>query len=184
MARILVAQFDDFASAEAAARDLRALDIAEADTEVYQLNAPGQHDRLPAGGDQDADRGAREGDEGAMTGAAVGSVAGLALGAAAIPAVGPLGLAAGAALGAYTGSLHGAVESMGDRPQVPLRPGGVRLAVRLPAEIARDDVIAAFNRHDARSIEEAEGTWSGGTWSDFDPVSIPRWIQEPTQHKA
>lgn len=183
MARILVGQFDDFDSAKAAAGDLRALAIGDGNTEIFALNAPGQHDRYPVGGDEDADRGARKGDEGAVGGAAVGGVAGLALGAAAIPIVGPLGLAAGAAVGAYTGSLHGAVQNMGDKPQVPLRPAGVRLAVNVPAGVSREDVIAAFHRHDVRSIEEGEGTWRDGSWEDFDPVSTPKWVEEPTQHK-
>lgn len=184
MARILVGQFDDFDSAKAAASDLHAFGVGAGDTEIYALNAPGQHDRYPVGGDQDEDRGARKGDEGAVTGAAIGTVAGIALGAAAIPVVGPLAVAAGAAVGAYTGSLHGAVESMGDKPQVPMRPAGVRLAVNVTAAVRRQDIVAAFHRHDVRSVEEAEGTWQAGSWVDFDPVSTPKWVEEPTAHKA
>jgi hypothetical protein len=184
MARILVGQFDDFDSARAAAGELRPLGIGSGDTEIYALNAPGQHDRYPVGGDQDEDRGARKGDEGAMGGAAMGGVAGLALGAAAIPVVGPLGVAAGAAVGAYAGALHGAVDKMGDTPQIPMRPAGVRLAVKLAAGVNRQDVVAAFHRYEVRSIEEAEGTWHAGSWVDFDPVSTPKWLEEPTIHKA
>ena len=71
MAQILVAQFDDFDAAHAAAADLRALGIAQGDVEIYHLNAPGQHGEFPIGGDEDADRGARKGDEGQVTGAAI-----------------------------------------------------------------------------------------------------------------
>jgi len=183
MARILLAQFDDFASAEAAAGELP---VGEHDIEIFALNAPGQHDRYPIGGDQDEDRGARKGDDGAVSGAAIGSAAGVALGAMATPLVGPLGVAAGAAIGAYTGSLAGAVNRMGeDMPavEIPPRPAGVRLAVHVSPAAAESDIVAAFRRHDVRSIEEGEGTWRDG-WSDFDPVSVPRWIEAPTQHLA
>src|SRR5262247_2811308 len=107
MAQILVGQFDDFEAAHAAAGELRSLGVSQGDMEIFALNAPGMHDQHPLGGDEDADRGARKGDEGAVAGAAIGGAAGAALGAAAIPVVGPLGVAAGIAVGAYTGALAG-----------------------------------------------------------------------------
>lgn len=186
MAHILLAQFDDFESAEAAAADLRALRVDADDIEIFALNAPGQHDRFPIGGDQDEDRGARKGDDGAVTGAALGSAAGLAVGAAAAAVVGPLGIAAGAAVGAYTGSLAGAVNNMGEQSapvEIPARPAGVRVAVHLTPPVSQDQVLAAFRQHDVRSIEEGNGTWQAG-WTDFDPVSVPHWIEAPTTHLA
>ena len=185
MAQILVAQFDDFDSAQSAAADLRALGVAQGDVEIYHLNAPGQHGEYPIGGDEDADREARKGDEGQITGAAVGAAAGLAIGAAAIPVVGPIAAAAGLAVGAYTGSLHGAVNKLGDKPveaQIPARPAGVRLAAHVLSPANREQLLAAFRRHRARSIEEAEGNWRDGTWTDFDPVTKPRWIEEPAKN--
>lgn len=187
MARILIGQFDDFDAARAASGDLRASGLTSGDMEIFALNAPGQHDRYPVGGDEDKDPGARKGDEGAMAGAAIGGAAGLVLGAAAIPVVGPLAAAAGAAVGAYTGALHGAVGEMGDgsaQAEVPARPAGVRLAVHTRAGVRREEVTAAFHRHDVRSVEEAEGTWQRGSWVDFDPLSTPKWVEEPTAHKA
>ena len=114
MTTILSGQFDDFERAEMVASDLRLLGFGGDDIEQFALNAPGQHDRHPLGGDEDADRQARDGDEGAVAGAAMGGAAGLALGAVAIPVVGPLAAAAGLAVGAYTGSLAGAVNTMGE----------------------------------------------------------------------
>jgi len=184
MAQILVAQFDDFDTAQSAAADLRALGVAQGDLEIYHLNAPGQHGEFPIGGDEDADREARKGDEGQITGAAIGGVAGLALGAVAIPVAGPIAAAAGLAVGAYTGSLHGAVNKLGDKPpeaQIPERPAGVRLAAHVLAPAYREQLLAAFRRHGAQSIEEAEGTWRDGSWTDFDPVSRPRWVLEPAK---
>lgn len=186
MAHILLAQYDDFESAEAAAADLRALRIDDGDIEIFALNAPGQHDRFPIGGDQDEDRGARKGDEGAVSGAALGSAAGIALGAAALPVAGPLAVAAGAAIGAYTGSLAGAVNRMGEQSpavEIPARPAGVRVAVNVAGTASETQIVAAFRRHEVRSIERGEGTWSDG-WSDFDPVSVPHWIEAPTAHLA
>lgn len=186
MAHILLAQYDDFESAEAAAADLRALGIEPSNVEIFALNAPGQHDRFPVGGDVDEDRGARKGDEGAVEGAAMGSAAGLAVGAAAAAVAGPIALAAGAAIGAYTGSLAGAVNRMGDETravEIPARPAGVRVAVNVTPGLTEDAIVGVFRRHDVRSIERGEGTWRDG-WSDFDPVSVPHWIEAPTAHLA
>lgn len=186
MAHILLAQYDDFESAHAAAAELRTLDVRDHDIEIFALNAPGQHDRLPLGGDEDEDRGARKGDDGAVSGAAMGSAAGLAIGAVALPIAGPLAVAAGAAIGAYTGSLAGAVNRMGENApamQIPPRPAGVRIAVNLADPASEAAVVAVFRRHDVRSIERGEGTWRAG-WSDFDPVSVPHWIEAPTTHLA
>ena len=191
MSQILVAQFDDFDSAQAAASELRSLGMSQGDMEIFALNAPGQHDRTPIGGDEKADPGARKGDEGAMAGATVGGAAGLAAGAvaaAAIPVIGPIAAAAGLAVGAYTGALHGAVNEMGDdghqAPPVRVRPAGVRLATNILSPSQREHVLAAFRRHSCRSIEEAEGMWRDASWVDFDPVSTPRWVEAPSFHTA
>jgi len=187
MSQILVAQFDDFDSAQAAASELRSLGMAQGDMEIFALNAPGQHDRTPIGGDQKEDVGARKGDDGAVAGAAIGGAAGLAAGAAAataIPVLAPVIAAAGLAVGAYTGALHGAVNKLGDKqeaaPPVHERPAGVRLATHILSPSQREHVLAAFRRHACRSIEEAEGTWRDASWADFDPVSTPRWVEAPT----
>ena len=180
---IVVAQFDDFESAQAARTDLRALGVGEADTEVFQLNAPGQHDAYPIGGDQHTDEGARGGERGAGSGAAVGAAAGLAVGAAAVPVVGPLAAVAGVAAGAYVGSLRGAVGTMGDEGEAaaqaaPDRPAGVRLAVHVADAVSRDACIDLLHRHGTRSIELAHGAWNAG-WTDFDPLSKPNWLEAP-----
>jgi len=180
---IVVGQFDDFDTAQRARLDLRAAGVADADTEIFQLNAPGQHDRYPIGGDEQADDGARGGERGAGAGAALGGAAGLALGVASIPIVGPLAAVAGIAAGAYVGSMQGAVKAMGDNgedaaEQVPDRPAGVRLAIRTAGLPGREAVIDVLRRHGAKSVELGAGVWEGG-WSDFDPLTTPRWIDAP-----
>lgn len=182
---IVVAQFDDFATAEAAREDLRGTGVTAADTEIFQLNAPGQHDAYPIGGDEYADEGAHGGEQGAGTGAALGAAAGLAVGVVAAPVVGPLAAVAGAAAGAYVGSLRGAVGTMGEQGQeqaaeIPDRPAGVRLAVHLAGGAARAACIDIMRRHGAKSIELGAGTWDAG-WSDFDPLSKPHWLVEPAR---
>jgi hypothetical protein len=183
---ILSGQFDDFERAEMVASELRMLGFPADDIEQFALNAPGQHDLLPPGGDEDADPEARHGDEGAVAGAALGGAAGLALGAAVIPVVGPLAAAAGLAVGAYTGSLAGAVNTMGednveDRPVMTPRPAGVRVAVNVPTSLHRTRALETFARHRARSVEEAEGTWANGSWVDFDPGGRPQWVVPPVR---
>ncbi len=181
MTTILTGQFDDFEVAENAQSDLRRLGVAEGQMQVFEFNAPGQHDRNPLGGDEYADRSAQSGGKGAVTGAAVGGVAGLALGAAAIPLAGPLAAAAGFATGAYVGSFAGAVGSMGEEKssaEVPPRPAGLRIVVHT-TRAERQGVLSVFRRHGARSIEEASGTWRDGSWADFDPLAAPHWIDPP-----
>lgn len=185
MASILIGQYDDFETADAVIAELRAAGISAQAIERLHLNAPGQHDSFPVGGDEDEDRNAHEGKRGALTGAAMGAAAGLALGVAAIPVVGPFAAAAGLAVGAYTGSFAGAVSSMGDedRParesEIPMRPAGVRVAVAVADEVVSSKVERALRNGDVKSIELATGTWLGGRWTDFDPVSTPQWIMPP-----
>lgn len=183
---ILVGQFDDFETAQAVSSELQSAGYRPQDIEQFALNAPGQHDANPlgVGGDEAlADPQADGAEGGAATGAALGGVAGLVLGAAALPVAGPIGVAVGLAAGAYAGSLTGTVHELGDNAEemrvVPERPAGVRVAVRVPAAKLQGRVLGVFNRHAARSIEEARGTWQEGRWRDFDPVSIPHWIMPP-----
>jgi hypothetical protein len=182
--QILAGQFDDFEHAEMLDSELQTLGVDGDDIQQFALNAPGQHDRFPIGGDEDADVMARGGENGAVTGAALGGVVGAALGAAAVPFAGPVAVVAGLAIGAHTGSLAGALNVMGGESEatntrVLSRPAGVRVAVRVPTPERRSLVLDALLRHHARSIEEAEGTWCDGAWFDFDPVSKPRWVVPP-----
>ena len=103
-----------------------------------------------------------------------------------LPVVGPLAAVVGLGIGAYTGSLAGAVNSMGpdaeiSGPENVPRPAGVRVAVNVAEPKLRAEIIATFNRHHAKSIEEAEGTWREGAWADFDPIGAPRWVQKPAE---
>ena len=184
MPTILIGQYDDFETADAAIAELRESGIADGAIEQFHLNAPGQHDQYPVGGDEDADRNAREGDEGAMSGAAIGAAAGLAVGIVTLPIAGPFAAAAGLAVGAYTGSLAGAVNSLGSEEHpaaqstIPMRSAGVRVAVAVAGNDA-EPIERILRKHAARSIERSAGTLQGGHMANFDPVSTPQWIMPP-----
>jgi hypothetical protein len=181
MLNIIAAQFDDFAHAEAVLRELAVSgSIGSADVDHVVLGAPGRHDRFAVGGDEDSDAGAVDGDEGARTGAAIGGVAGAVTGVI----FGPAGVVAGAAVGAYGGSLAGALGSMGEpggeADVPPTRPAGVMVMVHASTATKRELALRVFKSNGARSIEEAQGQWSQGTWSDFNPVTTPRWLVPPS----
>ncbi|MEP7329921.1 MAG: hypothetical protein ABI777_11970 [Betaproteobacteria bacterium] len=186
MPSILIGQYDDFETADAVIADLRAAGVGAHSIERFHLNAAGQHDTSPIGGDEDADRNALEGDAGAISGATIGAVAGLAAGAVAMPVIGPFAAAAGLAVGAYAGSFAGAVSSMGDEDhpapesEIPMRPAGVRVVVSIGNEHASATIERTLREHAVRSIERAEGGWRDGHWSVFDPVSTPHWILPPS----
>jgi len=188
MPNIIAAQFDDFAHAEAALRDLAASSsIVASDIDHVVLGAPGRHDRYPVGGDEDADARAEKGDEGALTGAAIGGAAGAVTGIAAGALLGPLGVAGAIAAGVYSGSLAGALDSMGeaktdDTP--PPRPAGVMVMVHVRTAEHGALALNTFHKNDARSVEEADGKWEDGTWADFNPVSTPRWLAPPSTPRS
>jgi hypothetical protein len=159
------------------------------DGNVAQLvvNAPGRNAALPIGGDVEKDAGARHGEGGALTGAAVGGAAGAVAGVAAATVLGPLAAIATTAIGAYAGSLAGALDRMhdtGHSGEPPPRPAGVMVIARVDSDQQRAAVADVFRDHQARSIEQAEGRWENGTWADFDPVAAPHWLQSPVPREA
>lgn len=135
---------------------------------------------------------------GAVAGAALGA---LLFAIFDIPAILVIGLSL---VGAYGGSLMGALGSTGDaagnvsgkhrdvypgnpsvtpsaagtatRPVVrpeDAHPSGVMVAVRVtPAtvELAR----RVLSENGGQDVERAEGEWRNGTWTDFDPLKVPR----------
>lgn len=179
MARIVAAVFEDQTAADLAVDALFALDCAHDRVDCFKLNAPGQHQGLPLGGDVDADAGARGGEGGALAGAAVGSALGALAGAAATPLAGPAALVGGLAAGAYAGSLAGALNQMGnaDPPAVPPeRPAGIMVAVNAEGPVGEDVIVEVLYDNGARFIELARGHWRDGEWLDFDPVVPPREV--------
>jgi hypothetical protein len=50
----------------------------------------------------------------------------------------------------------------------------------VPADVGEDEEVAVdlMREAGARMIERADGTWQGGHWIDFDPVTPPRVIEQ------
>jgi hypothetical protein len=146
-----------------------------ADICIFHNNPPGQHDLFGGGGDEDEDPGA-QGAHKSSAGTAV--AAGLAAGA--IGAIGgPIVALASAGVGAYVGSLAGAMGGLGGDgkpPKPERRPGGVMLSVRIATPRIEKRVIATLRAQGAADIEEAQGVWRDGDWTDFNPVAVPRLV--------
>ena len=52
------------------------------------------------------------------------------------------------------------------------------VAVNVEAgDISAERAIDLFEECGAIQVERAEGTWSHGEWSDFDPITAPRLIR-------
>jgi hypothetical protein len=177
MTHIIAGVFDDNSAADRTISRLHDVGFADDDIDRFAVSAPGRHHRLPLGGDQDADEGARGSEMGAV-GGAVGAVAGLV----ASPLIGPVAIAGGFAAGAYAGSLAGAVRSLGapvergDAADV-VRQAGVMVAVHVGSTHQEDAALGVLRGNDARTVEWADGLWRHGHWIDFDPVEKPRRIE-------
>ena len=141
---------------------------------IFHNNPPGQHDAIAGGGDVSADPGA----EGAAESAA-GTAVAAGLTAGAIGALGgPVVALAAAATGAYIGSLAGALNGLGNHEEKPEpRPGGVILAVRIANPANEKRVIDTLQAKGAADIEQAQGEWHNGDWTDFNPVAAPQLVQ-------
>ena len=180
MERIIAGRFETKDGADAVAA-LIVQYVDTADICIFHNNPPGQHGAYSIGGDESIDPGS-QGAGRSAAGAAV--AAGLTAGA--IGALGgPVVALAAAATGAYVGSLAGALHGLGNddgKPHAPKpRPGGVILSVRIANPVNEKRVIATLRSEGAADIEQAEGEWHDGDWSDFNPVAAPRLVAD-TSH--
>ncbi|HVO87689.1 MAG TPA: hypothetical protein VMV45_04040, partial [Casimicrobiaceae bacterium] len=184
MSRIVAAVFDDEPSATAAAYELRRAGFKTDELDQFVLNPPGRHATFPIGGDVDADRQARGGEEGAAKGAAIGAGVGAVAGLAAVPVVGPVAVAGALATGALVGAVASGVKTMGDNADEPSkqqpqeRPAGVMVAVNTEFEEDEEVAIDLFRHKGARMVERAEGQWVDGRWVDFNPIEPPKVVEQ------
>ena len=181
MTQIIAAVFDDNAAADRTTEKLHDVGFTDADIDRFAVNPPGRHHRLPLGGDQDADEGARGGELGALAGAAVGGALGAVAGLVASPLVGPVAIAGGLAAGAYAGSLAGAMRSLGSLVErgaanSVVRQAGMMVAVHVDGKEHEDAAVDVLRTQGARTVEWSDGLWRHGHWVDFDPVATPRRI--------
>jgi hypothetical protein len=190
METIVAGRFETLERAEAAVCELIAAGFRHDDASAFCVNPPGQHAKLPLGGDEYADPEAGRAGSGAIAGAVAGGAVGLAA-AMAVPGVNVAILLGVVGVGAYTGSLAGTLAKLSAGrakevlPPTPERPAGVLVAVRVLARgenAAPEDVGAKYPSAEeiaiqilreagAGDIERATGTWQDGEWKDFDPVA-------------
>jgi hypothetical protein len=180
MSTIIAGGFAVATDADAAVRRLQAAGVSLDHICTFRVNPPGEHHKLPAGGDHDASPAARNAHSGAAKGAAIGAAVGLAAGAAATPLLGPAGVAAGVGVGAYAGSLVGGLKEIDSEPQPgheDVRPAENLVAVNADAAGITEDAIARlFEELGALQIERAFGRWERDSWADFDATRTPNVI--------
>lgn len=178
---IIAGNFEHRSLADVAQQRLEGLGIAADSMYHFALNAPGQHDLTPVGGDEDEDAGAEDADRTALIGAGVGAALGLGVAVAAAPVLGAAIVLGAVGAGAYGGSLYGATSGTNPDPDkqtgdVRLRPAGAVLAVRVDPDADEAHIIDALHESGARVVERAAGTWRDGVWTDFDPRTKPEVV--------
>jgi hypothetical protein len=176
MSRIVAGRFQDPADAEAALASLQREGFRSGEYESFYVSPPGENARLPTGGDQHADRGARKAGFGAAAGAGVGAAVGATAGAVVSGEFGVVGILLGAGLGAYVGSFAGSMSKMRDGNAGAksagvevLEKGGRMIAVNVDRPETERRAIDILHRHHAKEVGRTEGTWREGSWKDFDP---------------
>ncbi|MEO8838072.1 MAG: hypothetical protein ABI351_05115 [Herbaspirillum sp.] len=180
MSQIIAGRFHTFKQAEGVAHHLAAQNIAQQDISVFFVNPAGQHAIYPYGGDQYADPSAKKAGWHSRIGILIGGLAGLVIGGITYLAgwqtgLAPLfGLLLGAFFGTFLGTVHGMEAGGEPRPdgKNQQRDSGVMVAARVNGDTAAraEQVLRADG---AQSVEQAEGKWENGDWSDFDPRVPP-----------
>ena len=188
--------YNDYPSAQAAARELEAAGLKAGDISIVASNAEGWYKNDDSGvnhvdikHDKDRD-GVDDRTEGAAKGATAGGVAagaaGLAagLGLIAIPGIGPIGAAgwaastlAGVVAGGVTGGVIGALVESGvnkddaDVYAEAIRRGGALVVARVSdSEVGRYQAI--LNRSGFSASDRAAAYRTAG-WKSFDPAAAP-----------
>jgi hypothetical protein len=173
MANIIAGRFQTEVEARSAAESLSNM-ISEDDYCIFFNNQPGAHDSdrdAGSSGDEDAGKGAATG---AASGGVVAGTIGTLVGG---PAVGAIA----AAVGGYTGSLAGTAgglpkEGEGTKKAPHPRSAGMMLAIHVANTDHTQRIIEHLRSHGAADIETAEGEWTNGNWTDFDPVASPQLV--------
>lgn len=195
MARTVIALYDDFASANAAVRELVDNGFSRDDVSIMANDAQGEYGRyIPGKEGIEPSATAQGAGVGAGIGAVIGGLAGLlvGLGALAIPGIGPVvaagplaaaltglaGAGAGAVAGGVTGGLIGALVDMGVPEETAhyyaegIRRGGTLVSIRTD-DAMTDRAVDIMNRHDPVDINERVGQWRTTGWTGFDPNAQP-----------
>jgi hypothetical protein len=195
MSRTVVALYDDFATANAAVRELVDNGITRDDISLLASDESGEYGRyVKTDATTDTSATAQGAGVGAGIGAVIGGLGGLllGLGALTIPGIGPVlaagplaaaltglaGAGAGAVAGGLTGGLIGALVDMGvpeDTAQYyaeGIRRGGTLVSVRTD-DTMTDRAVDILNRHDPIDINERVSQWRESGWAGFDANAQP-----------
>lgn len=71
-------------------------------------------------------------------------------------------------------------ESAPDRDDAqPVRAAGMMVAALAPSYAKRICAVNVLRAAGAQDIERADGTWRGGKWADFNPLSTPQLVDLP-----
>ena len=178
MSRIVAGRFDRSIDADATLAELQRAGFRSGEYESFYVPPPGQHGRLPIGGDAHSDAGSKKAGWGAVLGALVGAGIGLVMGTVVVHDFGLVGLLIGAGLGAYIGSFAGGILSLRDAgrseatPEHPVESAGGRMiAVNVDRKEMEPRAVDILRRHGARDLGRTQGEWRNGSWRDFDPRS-------------
>jgi stress response protein YsnF len=186
MNKTVVALYDDFASAEAAVKDLADSGFSRDDISLV-ANDTDREARERTGYTDSGEHTGRDAAKGAGAGAAVGGIGGLLVGLAALAipgagpvlAAGPLGAAlVGAGVGAVAGGLIGALTDMGVPEEDArhysegVRRGGTLVAVAAP-DTKAERAIDIMERHRPVDIEARARQWRSSGWAGYDENAAP-----------
>lgn len=176
MSRIVAGRFDRSIDADAALAALQREGFRSGEYESFYVPPPGQHHRLPQGGDAWSDAGARKAGIGGGLGAIIGAAVGAAGGAVVAVEFGFIAILLGAGLGAYIGSFAGTMSKLRDpnkreaSVEHPTEPAGGRMiAINVDRPEMEPRALDILRRHRARDVGRAQGVWRDGSWRDFDP---------------
>jgi hypothetical protein len=198
MTQTLTHLYNDYPSAEAAVRELKAAGLGDSHIGIVASNAEGWHkpgsDSVDPKHDKDRD-GKDDRSEGAVTGGGLGAIAGGAAGVAAglgmlaIPGIGPVvaagwlaSLAAGAVAGGAAGGIIGALVESGTSKEnaalyaEALRRGGAVVT----AKVSDDDAAkykAILSRNDV-DVTSREKAYRNSGWTGYDPSARPYTAEE------
>jgi predicted lipid-binding transport protein (Tim44 family) len=178
MSRIVAGRFDRSIDADATLAEMPREGFRSGEYESFYVPPPGQHGKMPLGGDSHSDAGSRKAGFGAATGALIGAAIGGAAGAVTAGEFGVIAIFLGAGLGAYIGSFAGTMSKLRDPKkregtiEHPAEPhGGRMVAINVDRPEMEPRALELLKRHGARDVGRAEGTWRDGSWRDFDPRS-------------
>lgn len=181
MTTIIAGSFQQQDQAQEAIIELARSGFSADQTTSFFVNPPGQHHRYSIGGDAAESPGTQDTAKAALSGAAVG----VAVGLATFPVLGPGAAIAGAGAAAYVGSFVGALGELHDATgheyeaatgkhedaAAPHRKSGLLVAVRAPTFSQQESAIRVLRARGAADVEQAEGTFTAGQWSDFNPLT-------------